>query len=112
MENAINGAEEYRRRTGLQPEITVVVGVVNNYLAIQVTNSCASANYAPDAPDKNAPLSASAFVSVREGGGYGLRRIQFLAEKYRGYATFQFNEQKLLWTTRISLTIRKGKRKP
>ena len=110
MENAVTGAEEFRQQTGQEPKITVVAGVVKNRLACQMDNSCAAVRYARNVPgrDHDSLLTADAFLSVHEHGGHGLRRMQFLASKYRGQAYFRFDERQRLWTTRIQLTIQEG----
>ena len=109
LENAITGAEEYRQQTGQEPMVAVVAGIVKNCLAFQIDNSCASVRCAPHIPDREQSgfLPAESFLSTHEGGGHGLRRMQFLAEKYQGNAHFRFDREKKLWTTRINLSVRR-----
>lgn len=111
MENAITGAQEYRAQTRLEPDIDVVIGIIQNNFAVQLTNSCAAAQYAPHVPEKSKGtfLPASAYLSVHRNGGQGLKRIDYIVEKYGGFASFRFDEAASLWTARLSLVIRKGR---
>ena len=108
LENAVNGAGDYRSLTGKEPEVSVIAGVIKHRLLIQITNSCASVKYSPDVAEKDKPalLPADAFLSTRENGGCGLKRIDMIADKYQGTARFQFDAGKSLWTTRIAIPIR------
>lgn len=109
LENAVNGAEEYRRCTGKEPEVNVVVGIIKHRLLFQITNQCAGVKYSPDITEngRHTPLPADAFLSTHENGGYGLKRMDMISDKYQGTARFQFDEAKSLWTTRIAIPIRK-----
>ncbi len=109
LENAINGAAEYRSQTGEEPEIHAIVGIIKHRLLFQITNSCAGVKYSPDVTEgaKHTLLPACAFLSTHESGGYGLTRIEMIAEKYQGTARFQFDAMKSLWTTRIAIPLRK-----
>ena len=109
LENAITGAEEYRSRTGKEPEVSAIVGIIKHRLLFQITNSCADVKYSTDVSenDKHTLLPADAFLSIHENGGYGLKRIDMIADKYLGTARFQYDEIKSLWMTRIALPLRK-----
>ena len=109
LENAINGAGEYRSQTGKDPEVSAIVGIIKHRLLIQITNNCAAVKYNPEVPenDRHTLLPADAFLSTHENGGYGLKRIDMISDKYQGTARFQFDETKSLWTTRIAIPIRK-----
>lgn len=108
LENAIRGAEEFQSQTGKKGEITAIFGIIKNRLLIQITNSCQSVKYSPrtEEKDRAAFLPAEAFLSMHEGGGLGLLRMEAIAEKYQGTAQFQFDQEKRLWTTRIALPVR------
>lgn len=109
LENAIRSAEDYQRQTGRAPSIAVIVGIVNNYLMMQVVNSCLSVRYAPWVSDaeKSRFLPVDAYESIHEGGGRGLKRVQIIVDKYQGRANYQFDAEKSQWTTRVSLMLRK-----
>lgn len=109
LENAINGAGEYRSQTGKDPEVSAIVGIIKHRLLIQITNNCAAVKYNPEVSenDRHTLLPADAFLSTHENGGYGLKRIDMISDKYQGTARFQFDETKSLWTTRIAIPIRK-----
>lgn len=109
LENAINGAGEYRSQTGKDSEVSAIVGIIKHRLLIQITNNCAAVKYSPgvNENEKHLLLSADAFLSTHENGGYGLKRIDMISDKYQGTARFQFDETKSLWTTRIAIPIRK-----
>lgn len=111
LENAITGAQEYRTRTRLEPDIDVVIGIVQNNFAVQITNSCAAAQYAPHVADKakGTFLPSASYLSMHRDGGQGLKRIDYIVEKYGGHASFRFDEAASLWTARLSLVIRKGR---
>ena len=108
LENAINGAVEYRRQTGKAAEVSAIVGIIKHRLLIQITNNCAAVNYSPDVAEneKHNLLTADAFLSTHEHGGYGLKRIDRIADKYQGTARFQYDAAKSLWTTRIAIPVR------
>lgn len=108
LENAINGAVEYRKQTGKDPDVSAIVGIIKHRLLIQITNSCIAVHYDPDVAEdeKNKLLPADAFLSPREDGGYGLKRIDRIADKYQGTARFQFDGIKSRWTTRIAIPIK------
>ena len=109
MENAIEGADIYRKKTGRNAEISIVAGIVKNYLALQVSNPCESVLYAPGVAEheKGGYLGAERFLSIHENGGYGLKRISVIAGKYGGMAEFMFDEKKEVWTSRISIPLSK-----
>lgn len=108
LENAINGAVEYQRQTGKDPEVSAFVGIIKHRLLIQITNRCITVNYSLDVAEneKHTLLSADAFLSTHEHSGHGLKRIDSIADKYQGTARFQFNAAKSLWTTRIAIPVR------
>ena len=108
LENALCSAEEYRNETGREPHIAVIAGIVNNYLMLQIVNSCFSAHYAPGIPEeeKSRFLPIDAYESIHENGGRGLKRVQLIVDKYQGRANYQFDGNKCLWTARISLILR------
>ncbi|GEM_PF-5442898 len=111
LENALNAAVCFREQTGEVPEISAVVGIVKDTLAIQVINPCINVVYTADVTEQEQGtfLSANAYASMNEDGGRGLKRIQWIADKYHGRASFRFEKDKHLWTTRISLSVKKGK---
>lgn len=108
LENAINGAAEYRSQTGRDTEVSVVAGIVKRRLLIQLTNDCAGVTYSPDVreSEKHTFLPADAFISTHENGGYGLQRIDRIADKYQGTARFQFDAVRSRWTARIAIPVR------
>ncbi|MCC8102797.1 MAG: GHKL domain-containing protein [Clostridiales bacterium] len=85
--------------------ITVEIGVYGGSMMIQAANPCTevypSSKYLLD----GSFLPADAFVSGREGGGYGLQSLQHTAAKYGGDARFRFDEQERIFTVRIRLNI-------
>ena len=108
LENAINGALEYQSQTGKDTEVSAIVGIIKHRLLIQITNSCANVNYSPDVREneKHSFLPADAFISTHENGGYGLKRIDRISDKYQGTARFQFDAVKCQWTSRIAIPVR------
>ena len=108
LENAINGAAEYRSQTGRDTEVSVIVGIIKHRLLIQITNNCAGVKYSPDVKEYEKPtfLPANAFISTHENGGHGLKRIDRISDKYQGTARFRFDAVKFQWTTRIAIPVR------
>ena len=84
------------------------MGIIKHRLLLQITNNCAAVNYSPDVAEneKHNLLTADAFLSTHEHGGYGLKRIDRIADKYQGTARFQYDAAKSLWTTRIAIPVR------
>ncbi|MCD8130252.1 MAG: GHKL domain-containing protein [Lachnospiraceae bacterium] len=101
LENAIYACQ----RVKTEPQIDVRIGIIGDSLMILVRNSCGkvypSGSYRMD----NSFLPAEAFASGKQGGGYGLKSIAMTAEKYRGEAGFQFDEQRQKFTTRIRINL-------
>ena len=123
LENALTAAAEYRdSRPGEDeiPMVSVIAGVVENMFTICITNPCVSVKYAHEITFHEIPfhekvfceknvqgdfLPADAFVSIHKEGGYGLKRMELIAEKYGGIAQFMFDEEKACFTTRLTLSM-------
>ncbi len=85
--------------------INIEVAVISGSMIIQVINPCqevlpsgvykASGDFVP----------ASAFLSTRSGGGYGLQSIENTAKKYSGEALFRFDKHSETFTARVRLNI-------
>lgn len=101
MENAIQACGQIKEDRW----ITVEIGVVSGSMLIQAANPCVEVHPSGRYLLDGSFLPAAAFVSGREEGGYGLRSLQHTAEKYDGYARFQYVEQKGTFTTHITLYI-------
>lgn len=110
LENAIISAKEYLDSVsnGVLPQdkeagnIKVIGKIIEHNLAIQITNPCLFVRYKnPAFENAGGFLPASAFLSVHEDGGRGLFRIDIITKKYSGEASFHYDREKCLFTTRI-----------
>ncbi len=101
MENAINSCRKY---TGKR-HMLIRVGTVQGSFAIEISNSCKEVSLDKRYRSESGFLPAEAFISGREGGGYGLRSIAHTARKYGGSAMFRFDAEKELFTVRIRLNM-------
>ena len=81
------------------------VGTVQGSFAIEISNSCKEVSLDKRYRSESGFLPAEAFISGREGGGYGLRSIAHTARKYGGSAMFRFDAEKELFTVRIRLNM-------
>ncbi|MCD8398531.1 MAG: GHKL domain-containing protein [Lachnospiraceae bacterium] len=101
MENAIHACEKIEENRW----ITVEIGVINGSMLIQAANPCKSVHPSGKYRLDGSFLPASAYVSDRIGGGYGLYSLERTALKYGGNATFQYDEQSKIFTTRVRLNL-------
>lgn len=100
LENAIRSCEDLEERW-----IKVQIGVIGGTLAIQVANACQGIHPSGKYRVDGSFLPASAFVSSRAGGGYGLSSLEHTAKKYGGNAAFGYDEHTKTFTTRIRLNL-------
>lgn len=107
MENAIRSTTEYNKQALKTPSdgIRFTAGIVLNELAVQIENPCLFASIS-HRYNKSAGtfLPADAFMSIT-GGGVGLRRMESIAKKYSGDASFCFDGIKHTFTTRLTLSM-------
>ncbi|MCD8118600.1 MAG: GHKL domain-containing protein [Lachnospiraceae bacterium] len=101
MENAIHSCEQTEENRW----ITVAIGVISGSMLIQITNPCQGVHLSGKYRQNGGFLPAEAFVSGRQGGGYGLHSLEHTAEKYGGNARFRYEEQTKTFTTRVRLNI-------
>lgn len=101
MENAINSCKKYTGKRHME----IRVGTVQGSFAIEISNSCKEVSLDKRYRSEKGFLPAEAFISGREGGGYGLRSIAHTARKYGGSAMFRFDAEKELFTVRIRLNM-------
>ncbi|MDO5422763.1 MAG: GHKL domain-containing protein [Eubacteriales bacterium] len=101
MENAIRACKAFSEGRWLR----VQAGVIGGSLAIQIENPCAGAPPSGLYRLEDGFLPAAAFLSVRSGGGYGLRSIEHTAGKYGGDARFRYDETTHIFTIRIRLNL-------
>ncbi len=101
MENAINSCGKYPG----ERHIEIRLGTVNGSLAIEISNSCKEVNLDKRFSSEDGFMPANAFISSRNGGGYGLSSITHTAQKYGGSAKFRFDAEKELFTVRIRLNM-------
>ena len=125
LENAIRSTADYQHKKrsplsgvsdnvttsisetkSMQTGIQVKISADNNLLLIRVSNPCLSvARQNTSIPaDADGFLPGSAFASTT-GSGYGLSRIESIAEAYHGNAGFRFDETKECFITRVSLLL-------
>ena len=109
LDNAVRAAAEYgEAQPGSRWEIRFTADTVNDQFAILIENPCLCVNYAPDYPhpaERRGWLPAGAFLSTH-GGGYGLRRMEMIAEKYDGHAWFSFDADACLFAARLMMPVR------
>lgn len=101
LENAVNACRKFPGDRW----ISVQVGTVQSSLAIEISNSCQGVRLDRRYQSAEGFSPAEAFLSGRNGGGYGLRSISHTARKYGGSAQFRFNAEKRMFTTRIRLNL-------
>ncbi len=101
MENAIHACEQLSDNRW----ITMQIGVIGGSLAIQITNPCQEIHPTGRHKLDDRFLPASAFASIREGGGYGLSSMEHTAQRYSGEARFRYDESTKTFTTRIWLNL-------
>ncbi len=101
MENAINSCGKYPGKR----HIEIRLGTVHGSLAIEISNSCKEVNLDKRFSSEDGFMPANAFISSRNGGGYGLSSIAHTAQKYGGSAKFRFDAEKELFTVRIRLNM-------
>lgn len=99
FENAIHACKKLSQNRW----INLHIGTVQGSLAIEISNSCKGIRFNRRFQTEDGFAPAEAFLSDREGGGYGLRSIAHTAQKYGGTAKFRFNPEKETFTTRIRL---------
>lgn len=107
MENAIRSCE----KLGDKRWITVHIAVIGNSLMIQTENACGGVYHSRKYREGDDFLTASAFVSDRDGGGHGLTSLEHTAGKYNGSASFRFDDNTKTFTTRIRVDLHPDKRK-
>lgn len=104
MENAVNAC----KKCGDDRWVNVNIGTVQGSLAIEISNSCKEIHLNRHYQTADGFSPAEAFLSDREGGGYGLRSITHTAQKYDGSAKFRFDAEKEAFTARIRLNMHKN----
>lgn len=113
LDNAVRAVSEYgEAHPGSRPEIQFTADTFNDQFAILIENPCLSVSYAPDYSPENPAaaknwLPAEAFRSTH-GGGYGLRRMEMIAEKYEGNAWFSYDANAHLFATRLMMPVSEG----
>ena len=110
LDNAVRAAAEFgEENPGMHPEIRFAADTVKGQFAVHIENSCLCVSYARSSPGASRAgngdwLPAEAFLSTH-GSGYGLRRMETIAEKYGGHAWFSFDPDRNLFTTRLLLPL-------
>lgn len=110
LDNAVRSAVESKDTdSNLQPEIRFTAGPVKDQFAFQIENTCLSVSWAGSFPHgqdvgRDSFLPASAFRSTH-GGGYGLKRMEMVCRKYKGYAWFSYDPAGKCFTTRLMLPL-------
>ncbi|MCD8328679.1 MAG: GHKL domain-containing protein [Ruminococcus sp.] len=85
--------------------INIEVAVISGSMIIQVINPCQEVLPSGMYKSSGSFVPASAFLSTRRGGGYGLQSIENTAKKYSGEALFRFDNQTETFTARVRLNI-------
>ncbi len=101
MENAIRACGQMADNRW----ITVEIGVISGSLLMQIANPCREVYPSGKYPMDGSFLPASAYLSGRHGGGYGLSSLAHTAEKYGGEAQFAYDGQSKVFTARIRLGL-------
>lgn len=101
MENAINACCKCSDNRW----INVQVGIVQGSFAIEISNSCKGVRLNRQFQTEDGFSPAEAFLSEHSGNGYGLSSIAHTAQKYDGSASFRFNAEKEIFTSRIRLNM-------
>ncbi len=101
MENAINACCKCSDNRW----INVQVGIVQGSFAIEISNSCKGVRLNRQFQTEDGFSPAETFLSEHSGNGYGLRSIAHTAQKYDGSASFRFNAEKEIFTSRIRLNM-------
>lgn len=101
MENAIHACRKFESDRW----IAVRAGVVGGSFALEIKNPCQGIHMSGKCCLDGNFHPASAFLSERAGGGYGLRSLEHTAQKYGGNASFRFDENEKIFITRIRLNL-------
>jgi len=110
LDNALrSAAESAEADPKTDPEIRFTADTVQDQFAILIENSCLSVSYAKNFHHDNQTeregwLPAGAFLSTHS-GGYGLKRVEMIAEKYNGRAWFSYDPKNHLFGTRVMLSL-------
>lgn len=110
LDNAIRAAKETHEANPVErQEIRFTADTIKDQFAIEIENPCLAVSYVPSSLNENRTrregwLPADAFMSTR-GGGYGLRRMEMIAEKYGGHAWFSFDAENHVFITRLMLPV-------
>lgn len=103
--NALENALHACRSMKTEGWIHVQIGQVGGSLVILVENACEKVYPSGRCRMGEGFLPAEAFVSGKQGGGYGLRSITLAAQKYGGDAGFRFDEGTKTFTSRIRMNL-------
>ena len=110
LDNALRAAAEFgEANPDICPEIRFTADQIKDQFAVQIENSCQSvsrskASLSGTDAGQEVWLSADAFQSMHR-GGYGLKRVEMIAEKYEGYARFSFDPDRHLFISRLMLPL-------
>ncbi len=110
LDNAVRAAAEFgEANPEICPEIRFTADQIEDQFAVLIENSCLSvsrskASLSETDTGQDVWLSADAFQSMHR-GGYGLKRVEMIAEKYEGYARFSFDTERHLFLTRLMLPL-------
>ncbi len=107
--NALENALLSCRRCLGKRRIDISIGMIQNSLAIEISNSCSEVSIDRRYQTEGGFAPAEAFISSHKGKSYGLRSIAHTALKYDGSVGFRFNEEKQTFMTRIRLNIQPDK---
>ncbi|MCC8167985.1 MAG: GHKL domain-containing protein [Clostridiales bacterium] len=101
MENAIHACEQVDGERW----IAVKIGVIGGSMLIEASNPCQGIHPSGKYRMDGGFLPAGAYVSGRNGGGYGLYSLEHTAEEYGGEARFCFDADSKIFTARIRLGL-------
>lgn len=101
LENAIHSCVNAED----EKSILLKVGVIGSSLVVLIENTCNMVKKSEKYLNKNGYLPNNAFLSLNEGGGYGLQSIAAMAKKYDGDASFSYDPDNHIFTTRIRINM-------
>lgn len=102
LENAIRSCE---KAENVQSFISVKIGTVGTFLAIQIDNSCSAVKLSREYMGQSGYLPAQAYESLHGGKGYGLVNAEYAAVRHGGSASFSYIEESHTFSSRIRLNI-------
>ncbi len=103
MENAIHACQQFP--DSKDRWISLQMAVINSSLVIELCNPGQGVRLAARYRTETGFLPADAFLSTRTDGGLGLHSLAHTAAKYGGEASFRFDGETRIFTTRIRLNL-------